>query len=80
MGDRAQVAGDGDAFDFVEELERVGLGLEALAFDLFFLGFGLFAEPAQGFDDRVDVFLFLGAEFAGAGEDAAPRSLGSAAS
>jgi uracil-DNA glycosylase family 4 len=71
VGDRPQVVGDGDAFDFVEEAERVGLGLQAFAFDLFLFRLGWFAEAAQRFDDRVDVLLFLGAEFAGAGQGAA---------
>jgi uracil-DNA glycosylase len=73
VGDRPQVVGNRDAFDVGEELERVGLGFQPLAFDLFLLGFGFFAEPAQRFDDRVGVFLFLGAEEAGVGQGAAAQ-------
>ena len=78
MGDRAQVVGDRRAFDFVEEGERVGLRSSGRSLSISSgFGFGLLAEPAQRLDDRVDVFLFLGAELARRRRGAAPRSSGS---
>ena len=65
LGERAQLVVRSSRFQFVEEDEAVGAGLQFA--ELRFLpasAVGFATEPPQRFDDRVDVFLFLGAELA----------------